>query len=153
MAVVEEFKKFALRGNVVDLAIGVIIGGAFAKITNSLVNDIIMPPIGVLLGKVDFSNLYLSLTGKHYPSLAAARAAGAATINYGVFINNVIDFLIIAVVLFFVVRQINRLQLEPETQAKPVTKACPYCCTPIPIQATRCPACTSELDAAPLVQA
>jgi len=141
----KEFKKFAMRGNVIDLAIGVIIGGAFGKIVTSFVNDILMPPIGLLLGKVDFSNLYINLSGGHYDSLAQAQEAGAATLNYGLFINNVIDFVIIAFVIFLLVRQINKLEKPAETPGEPTTKACPYCYSSIPIKATRCPACTSEL--------
>ncbi len=146
----DEFKKFAMRGNVLDLAIGVIIGGAFGKIVTSLVNDIIMPPIGLLLGRVNFSNLFLNLSGTRYASLAEAQAAGAATINYGVFLNTVLDFLIVAVVIFVLVRQINRLQRpKPAPPAEPTTKECPYCCSTIPIKAIRCPQCTSPLDSAP----
>ncbi len=142
----DEFKKFAMRGNVLDLAIGVIIGGAFGKIVTSLVNDIIMPPIGLLLGRVNFSNL----SGTRYASLAEAQAAGAATINYGVFLNTVLDFVIVAVVIFVLVRQINRLQRpKPAPPAEPTTKECPYCCSTIPIKAIRCPQCTSPLDSAP----
>lgn len=141
----KEFKEFALRGNVIDLAIGVIIGGAFGKIITSLVNDILMPPIGLLLGKVDFSNLYINLSGGHFASLAAAKDAGAATINYGSFLNTVIDFLIVAFIIFLIIRQINRLQKPAPKPAAPPTKECPYCLTSIPMKATRCPACTSEL--------
>ena len=140
----KEFKEFAMRGNVMDLAIGVIIGGAFGKITTSLVNDIIMPPIGLLLGKVDFSNLFLNLSGGTYASLADAQKAGAATLNYGLFINNVINFLIIALVIFLIVKQINRLQ-KPQPSTAPSTKECPFCLSTIPIKATRCPHCTSQL--------
>lgn len=144
----EEFKKFALRGNVLDLAIGIIIGTAFGKIVTSLVNDILMPPIGLLLGKVDFSNLFIDLSGQGYPSLAAAQAAGAPTINYGLFINTVIDFIIVAFVIFLLVRQVNRLMAPPApAPAAPTTKECPYCLSTIPIQATRCAYCTSELKA------
>jgi large conductance mechanosensitive channel len=141
----KEFKKFAMRGNVIDLAIGVIIGGAFGKIVTSFVNDILMPPVGLLLGKVDFSNLYINLSGGKYDSLAAAQEAGAATLNYGLFLNTVIDFVIIAFVIFLLVRQINKLEKPAETPKEPTTKECPYCCSSIPIKATRCPACTSEL--------
>lgn len=141
-----EFKKFVMRGNVVDLAVGIIIGGAFGKIVTSLVNDIIMPPIGVLLGKVDFASLYINLSGKSYASLAAAKEAGAATINYGLFINAVIDFLIVAFVIFLLIKQVNRLKAEP-APAAPNTKECPYCLSVIPLKATRCPNCTSELKA------
>ena len=142
----KEFKEFAMRGNVMDLAIGVIIGGAFGKITTSLVNDVIMPPIGLLLGKVDFSNLYINLSGGSYISLAQAREAGAVTINYGLFINTLIDFLIIAFVVFMLVRQVNRLQKsEPEPAPAPATRECPFCFSSISIKATRCPQCTSNI--------
>jgi len=142
----KEFKAFIMRGNVLDLAIAVIIGGAFGKIVSSLVNDIIMPPIGLLLGGMDFSNLYINLSGQSYPSLAAAKEAGAATINYGVFLNNVIDFLVVALVIFFVVRAANKLMPKP-TAEPPQTKDCPYCLSKVPLKATRCPFCTSELKA------
>jgi large conductance mechanosensitive channel len=142
----EEFKKFITRGNVLDLAMGVIIGGAFGKIVSSLVNDIIMPPIGLLLGGVNFANLFINLSGKHYDSLAAAKDAGAATINYGVFINTIIEFLIVAFVLFLIIKQVNRLQRPKEAApAAPATKECPFCFTNIPVQAKRCPNCTSQL--------
>lgn len=142
----KEFKEFIMRGNVIDLAVGIIIGAAFGKIVTSLVNDIIMPPIGLLLGKVDFSNLFINLSGQPYATLAEAKDAGAATINYGLFINNVIDFLIVAVAVFLVVRVVNRLRRKPEAApAVPTTKECPYCFTAIPIKATRCPNCTSQL--------
>ena len=141
----KEFKNFAMRGNVLDLAIGVILGGAFGKIVTSLVNDILMPPIGLALGKMDFSNLFIDLSGGHYSSLAAAKEAGAATINYGSFLNTIIDFLIVSFVIFLIIRQINRLQTPEPKAAEPVTKECPYCLTSIPKKATRCPACTSEL--------
>jgi large conductance mechanosensitive channel len=139
-----EFKKFVMRGNVVDLAVGIIIGGAFGKIITSLVNDIIMPPIGVLLGKVDFANLYINLSGKTFDSLADAKAAGAATINYGLFINTVLDFVIVAFVIFLLIKQVNRLKAAP-APVEPNTKDCPYCLSVIPLKATRCPNCTSEL--------
>lgn len=141
----EEFKRFALRGSVIDLAVGFIMGAAFNKIVASLVNDLLMPPVGLLLGKVDFSNLYLNLSGQHYSSLAEAKAAGAATLNYGLFLNTIIEFLIVAFALFLLVRQINRLQ-RAEKPATPTTKECPYCFTKIPIKATRCPNCTSQLE-------
>lgn len=141
---IKEFKDFIMRGNVLDLAIGVIIGGAFGKIISSLVSDVLMPPIGMLLGKVDFSNLFLDLSGGHYASLADAQAAGAATLNYGLFINNIINFLIIALVIFMIVKQVNRLQ-KPQPAAVPITKECPFCKSTIPIKATRCPYCTSQL--------
>ncbi|MGC9397360.1 MAG: large conductance mechanosensitive channel protein MscL [Anaerolineae bacterium] len=144
----QEFKKFVMRGNVFDLAVGIIIGGAFGKIVTSFVNDILMPPIGALLGNVDFTNLFINLSGQSYESLAAAQEAGAATINYGLFLNNVIDFLIVAFVIFLLIRQINRMKKEePEAPAEPTTKTCPYCFTDIPIKATRCPHCTSQLEA------
>jgi large conductance mechanosensitive channel len=142
----KEFKAFIARGNVVDLAVGVIIGGAFGKITTSLVNDIIMPPIGLILGKVDFTNLFVDLSEKQYPSLAAAKAAGAPTINYGAFINTVIDFLIVAFVVFLLVRAVSRL--VPKAEVPVATKECPRCCEAIPVKATRCPKCTSELGVA-----
>ncbi|MGB0036686.1 MAG: large-conductance mechanosensitive channel protein MscL [Candidatus Acidiferrales bacterium] len=142
----KEFKAFAMRGNVVDLAIGIIIGAAFGKIITSLVSDILMPPIGLILGKVDFSSLFLNISGKSYASLAAAKAAGAATINYGLFLNTVIDFLIVAFVIFLLVRQINRWN-KPAPAPEATTKDCPYCVTAIPIRATRCPNCTSEVRA------
>jgi large conductance mechanosensitive channel len=143
----KEFREFAMRGNVIDLAVGVIIGAAFGKIVSSLVNDIIMPPLGLILGQVDFSNLFISLSGKSYSSLANARAAGAATLNYGIFINNVIDFLIVAFAVFLLVRGVNRLYHAPAPPS-PTTHPCPYCLTTVPLAATRCPACTSELAAA-----
>jgi large conductance mechanosensitive channel len=139
----KEFKEFAMRGNVLDMAIGIIIGAAFGKIVTSLVNDIIMPPIGLLLGRVDFSSLFINLSGKPYTTLAEAKAADAATINYGIFLNTVLDFLIVAFVIFLLVRQINRLQRQP-APAPVTTKECPYCFSAIPIKATRCPQCTSE---------
>ncbi len=145
----EDFKKFIMRGNVLDLAVGVIIGGAFGAIVTSLVNDVIMPPIGLLLGKVDFSQLFINLSGQEYASLAAAQEAGAATINYGAFLNTIINFLIVALVIFLVVRWFNKMQTmgkKPEAPAAPTTKECPYCLTQIAIKATRCPNCTSQLD-------
>ena len=140
----KEFKEFAMRGNVVDMAVGIIIGAAFGRIITSLVSDIVMPPIGKGLGQIDFSNLFINLSGKPYDTLAAAKAAGAATINYGVFINTVIDFLIVAFVIFLIVRQINRWN-RPAPAAAPATKECTYCASSIPIKATRCPNCTSQL--------
>lgn len=141
----KEFRDFAMRGNVVDLAIGIIIGAAFGKIVTSFVNDILMPPIGILLGKVDFSNLFINLSGTPYNSLAEAKAAGAATINYGLFVNNIIDFVIVAFAVFLLVRQVNRLTKKPEAAVAPTTKECPYCASMIALKATRCPHCTSEL--------
>jgi large conductance mechanosensitive channel len=145
----QEFKEFALRGNVLDLAIAVVIGAAFGNIVNSFVSDILMPPIGLLLGNTDFSNLFINLSGRRYESLAAAQEAGAVTVNYGVFVNTVIDFVIIAFALFLIVRQVNRLQRRKEEE-KPeelTTKECPYCLSTIPVGATRCPYCTAELEA------
>ena len=140
-----EFKAFAMRGNVVDLAVGIVIGAAFGKIVSSLVNDLLMPPIGLVLGRVDFSNLFLNLSQPRYATLAEAKAAGAPTLNYGVFLNTVIDFVIVALAIFLVVRFINRLYQTPP--ATPTTKACPYCISVIPLNASRCPQCTSALQA------
>jgi large conductance mechanosensitive channel len=145
--VLKEFKQFALKGNVIDLAVGVIIGGAFGKIVSSLVEDIIMPPIGRLLGHVDFSNLFISLNGKHYDTLAAAKAAGAPTLNYGLFLNNIVNFAIVAFSIFLIVQQVNRWTKEPEVAAAPTTKECPECAMSIPIKAKRCPHCTTQLAA------
>ncbi|HXN19623.1 MAG TPA: large conductance mechanosensitive channel protein MscL [Candidatus Binatus sp.] len=142
----KEFKEFAMKGNVLDMAVGIIIGAAFGKIITSLVSDVIMPPIGLILGRVDFSSLFVNLSGAHYDSLAAAKAAGAPTINYGLFLNAVVDFLIVAFVIFLVIRQVNRWK-KPVPAAAPATKECPYCYSAIPIKATRCPNCTSELRA------
>lgn len=144
MSLIKEFQTFAARGNVLDLAVGVIVGGAFGKIVTSLVNDVIMPPIGLLLGKVDFSGLYVNLSGKAYDSLAAAKAAGAPTVNYGLFVNALIDFLIVAFVIFLLVRQINKMVAKPVA----TTKECPRCVSAIPVKATRCPHCTSDIPAA-----
>lgn len=141
----KEFREFAMRGNVIDLAIGIIIGGAFGKIVTSLVNDIIMPPLGFLFGKMDFSSLFVSLNGMEYKTLAGAKAAGAPTINYGLFINAVVDFLIVAFCIFLVVRAINRLK-KPAGPAAPTEKECPYCLSKVPLQAVRCAHCTSELN-------
>jgi large conductance mechanosensitive channel len=140
----KEFKEFAMRGNVVDMAIGIIIGGAFGTIVTSLVKDIIMPPIGLLLGKVDFTNLFLNLTGGSYPTLTAAQTGGAVTINYGLFLNTIINFIIVAFAIFILVRQINRLK-KPAPVAAPSTKECPYCLSEVPLKASRCAYCTSEL--------
>ena len=142
----KEFKEFAMRGNLIDLAIGIIIGGAFGKIISSFVNDIIMPPIGMLLGQVNFSDLFVALDGKAYASLSAAQEAGAPTLNYGLFINNLIDFLIVAFVIFLVVRAINKMKKPaPAAAAEVTTKECPHCCSQIPLNAKRCPQCTSTL--------
>ena len=143
----KEFKEFALKGNVVDMAVGIIIGAAFGKIVSSLVGDVLMPPIGKLLGNIDFSSLFVALDGKAYDSLHAAQVAGAPTINYGLFINTVIDFVIVAFVIFLIVKQMNRLKKEP-APAAPTTKDCPYCMMPMAIKASRCPHCTSEVKAA-----
>jgi len=143
----KEFKEFAMRGNVLDMAIGIIIGAAFGKIISSLVGDVLMPPIGRLVGNLDFSSLFIALNGQAYDSLKAAKDAGAPTINYGLFINTVIDFVIVAFVIFMLVKQMNRLKKEaPPAPAS--TKECPYCCSQIPLKATRCLACTSEVKAA-----
>jgi large conductance mechanosensitive channel len=141
----KEFKDFIMRGNVLDLAVAVIIGGSFGKIVTSFVNDIVMPPIGLLLGKVNFSNLFIDLSGQGYTSLADAQAAGAPTLNYGLFINTVIDFVIVAFVIFLVIKGVNSLK-KPAPAAAPTTKACPQCATEIPLAAKRCPHCTSELQ-------
>lgn len=142
----KEFKEFAMKGNVVDLAVGVIIGGAFGKIISSLVNDIIMPLVGLLLGKADFSNLFFAFDGKTYKTLKEAKDAGAATLNYGIFLNNVIDFLIIAFSIFIIIKQLNRFSKKKEEPSVPSTKKCNYCCSEIPVEATRCPHCTSILE-------
>jgi large conductance mechanosensitive channel len=139
-----EFKKFIMRGNVLDLAVGVIIGAAFGKIVASLVGDILMPIIGLALGKIDFSSLFVSLNGETYANLAAAKAAKAPTLNYGLFLNTCIEFLIVAFAIFMVIKVVNRFQ-KPAPAAAPTTKDCPQCCTAIPLAAKRCPACTSML--------
>ncbi len=143
----KEFKEFAMRGNVLDLAIGIIIGAAFGKIITSFVNDVLMPPIGLLLGGVNFANFFLTLSGPTVITLEEAQAAGAVTLNYGVFINTIIDFLIVAFAIFLLIRQVNRLQRQPAPEpAAPTTKECPYCFTSISIKAVRCPNCTSQLE-------
>ena len=141
----KEFKEFAMRGSVVDLAVGVIIGAAFGKIVSSLVDDLIMPPIGRLLGHVDFSNLFISLNGAHYDTLALAKAAGAPTLNYGLFLNTIINFLIIAFCVFVIVHQFHRWTTKPAPPAAPTTKDCPQCAMTIPIQAKKCGHCTTQL--------
>jgi large conductance mechanosensitive channel len=144
----KEFKEFTMRGNVLDMAIGIVIGVAFGKIVTSFVNDVVMPPIGLLLGKVDFSNLFIDLSGKSYATLAEAKAAGAATIKYGLFLNTVVDFVIVAFVIFLLIQQINRMKRQPEAaSAAPTTKECPYCLSSIAIKATRCSHCTSDVKA------
>jgi large conductance mechanosensitive channel len=143
---IKEFKEFAMRGSVLDMAVGIIIGAAFGQIVNSFVQDILMPPIGRLLGHVDFSNLFVSLSGTHYDTLAAAKAAGAATLNYGLFLNTVINFLIVAFAVFLLVRQVNRLAQKPApAPVAPATRDCPYCLSAVPAKAMKCAHCTSEL--------
>ena len=139
-----EFKKFIMRGNVLDLAVGVIIGAAFGRIVTSLVNDMLMPVIGLAIGQIDFSALFVSLNGQHYANLADAKAAKAPTLNYGIFINTIIEFLIVAFAIFILVKQVNRFQ-KPAPAPAATTKDCPQCCTAIPLAAKRCPACTSAL--------
>ena len=143
----KEFKEFAMRGNLLDLAIGIMLGTAFGRIVTSFVNDVLMPPIGLLLGRVDFTTLFINLSGERHASLAAAKAAGAATINYGVFLNTVLDFIIVAFAMFLIIRQVNRLLRRPAADAVVLTKERPYCFLSISIKATRCPNCTSELKA------
>ena len=143
---VKEFKEFALRGNMLDMAVGIIIGAAFGKIVASFVSDILMPPIGLLLGNVDFSNLFINLSTHSYTSLAAAKAAGAPTMNYGVFVQTLIDFLLVAIAIYLLVRQVNKLKRgQPEGIPAATTKECPACTTMIPLRANRCPHCTTEL--------
>ena len=139
-----EFKTFLMRGNVVDLAVAVVLGAAFGAIVTSFVNDLLMPPLGLALGRVNFSELFVSLSGQSYPTLAAAKAAGAPTLNYGVFLNTIINFVLIAFAVFVVVRQANRLKGPPPPPAPPA-RECPHCATVIPVKARRCPHCTSEL--------
>jgi len=152
-----EFKKFAMRGNVIDMAVGIIIGAAFGKIVDSLVKDILMPPLGILLGKIDFTNMFVVLrdgTGSPapYASLEVAKNAGAVTLNVGLFLNNVISFIIVAFAVFLLIKGVNKLQEKIEAQdikqeaAKPTVKTCPFCCSSIPVGATRCPQCTSKLE-------
>jgi large conductance mechanosensitive channel len=149
--VLKEFKEFAMRGSVVDMAVGIVIGAAFGTIVKSFVDDVLMPPIGLLLGNVDFSNLFITLkegakAAGPYASLAAAKAAGAVTLNLGLFINTIISFLIVAFAVFLVIKAINRMKRQEEITAEPTTRDCPFCFTTIPIQATRCPHCTSPLQ-------
>ena len=155
MGMVKEFKEFAMRGNVVDMAVGIIIGGAFGTIVKSMVSDVLMPPIGLLLGGVDFSNLFIVLkegaeNGAPYAALTDAQGAGAVTINYGIFINAVISFLIVAFAVFLLIKGINNLKRKEEEAppAEPITKECPFCMSSIAIKATRCPNCTSKLEPA-----
>jgi large conductance mechanosensitive channel len=143
----KEFKQFAMKGNVLDMAIGVIIGAAFGKIVTSFVSDVLMPPLGLLLGRMDFSGLFLNLSGTGYATLADAKKAGAATLNYGLFLNTVIDFLIVAFVIFLLVKQVNRMRAPAPAAPPPATKECPLCTSAIPAKARRCPACTADLPA------
>jgi len=146
----KEFKEFAVKGNVIDMAVGIIIGTAFGKIITSFVNDVVMPPIGLLLGKMDFTNLFLPLSDAAYASLADAKKAGAPTLNYGLFLNTVLDFLIVSFVIFLVIRQLNAVKKrleKPAPPAEPVQKDCPFCISKIPVKAVRCPHCTSEIKA------
>ena len=145
MAMLKEFREFAARGNVVDLAVGVIIGAAFGKIVTSLVNDIVMPPIGMVIGRIDFKNLFVALNGQTYASLADAQKAAAPTINYGIFLNTLLEFLIVAFVIFLIVRQINRMKAPAPAPPAPDLKDCPFCISRIPAKATRCANCTSDL--------
>lgn len=142
----KEFREFALRGNMLDIAVGIILGAAFGRIVSSLVSDIILPPIGLAVGGFDFSNLFITLKGGPFPSIAAAKAVGAPTINYGLFINTLIDFLVVAFALFLLIRQINWMLPKPEVT--PTARPCPFCLSTIPLQAVRCPNCTSELKTA-----
>ena len=142
----KEFKEFAIKGNVVDMAVGIVIGAGFGKIVSSFVADILMPPVGMLMGKMDFSNMYVNLSGKEFPSLKAAKEAGAATINYGVFLNTMLDFVFVAFAIFLLVRMVNRWRATPPPPpADPTTKECPFCVMSIPIKATKCGHCTSEI--------
>ena len=142
----KEFREFAMRGNVMDMAVGIIIGAAFGKIVTSFVNDVLMPPIGLLLGNLDFSNMFITLSGPSAATLDAAKKAGAVTLNYGLFVSAVIDFVIVAFVIFLAIKQINRLRRPaPAVAAAPTTKECPYCVSVIPLKATRCPQCTAEI--------
>ncbi|MGI6712921.1 MAG: large conductance mechanosensitive channel protein MscL [Bacillota bacterium] len=144
MSLIKEFKEFAMKGNVIDLATGVVIGTAFGKIVTSLVNDIIMPVISIISGRIDFTNLFISLDGKSYDTLQMAKAAGAATLNYGLLITNIIDFLIIAFAIFMVINQVNRFKEKPAAEPE-ITKICPYCQSSIHIAAVKCPYCISEI--------
>jgi len=143
----KDFRDFAVRGNVVDMAVGIVLGASFGGIVTSLVNDVLMPPIGLVLGKADFSNLFISLTGRPFDTVAAAKTAGAATLNYGIFLNTVINFVIVAFAMFLVVRQVNKLRAPAPAPVAPAMKSCAYCCSQIPVAATRCPDCTSQLKA------
>ena len=145
----KEFRAFLMRGNVLELAVGIVIGGAFGAVVTSFVNDVLMPPIGLALGRVNFADMFINLSGQSYPSVAAAKAAGAPTLNYGVFINTVINFIIVGFVIFLLVREVNRRTAAPPAPAAaPTTRECPQCAMQIPIKARRCPHCTSEVRAA-----
>jgi large conductance mechanosensitive channel len=142
----KEFKEFAMKGNVLDMAVGIIIGAAFGKIISSFVADVLMPPLGLLLGKVNFTNLFVTLSGASFPTLEEAKKAGAVTLNYGVFLNTCIDFLLVAFAVFLLVKQVNRMRATAPAPAPAVTtKECPFCTSAIPLKATRCPQCTSEI--------
>ena len=143
----KEFRDFAIKGNFLDLAVAFILGAAFGSVVNSLVKDIIMPPVGLILGRIDFTNLFIALDGKAYPSLKAAQDAGAATLNYGLFITTLVNFIILAFIMFLIVRAANRFKQKPHPPEETTTKECPYCYSTIPKKATRCPECTSELKA------
>ena len=145
MGLAKEFKEFALKGNVIDLAVAVVIGGAFGKIVTSFVDDILMPVLGVLIGKHDFADYFVSLSGGHFETLAQAKAAGAATLNYGLFINTVVNFLIVAVAIFIAIRQMNKLSRKPAEAATPNMKDCPQCLSAIPVKALRCKFCTQAV--------
>jgi len=145
----KEFKAFAMRGNVLDMAVGIILGAAFGRIVSSLVADVIMPPIGLVLGRVDFASLFVNLSGQSFPSVAAAKAAGAPTLNYGIFLQAIVDFVIVTFVIFLLVRQVNRWTTAPAPPAAPTTRECPYCLSQIPIKATRCAHCTADVAARP----
>jgi large conductance mechanosensitive channel len=141
----KEFKEFAMKGNVLDMAVGIVIGAAFGKIVTSFVTDVLTPPLGLLLGKVDFSNLFITLSSGSYATLAEAKAKGAATLNYGLFLNAVVDFLIVAFAIFLVVKQVNRMRTPAPAPPAPATKECPYCTSAIAVKAIRCPQCTADL--------
>jgi large conductance mechanosensitive channel len=145
MSMLKEFKEFAMKGNVLDLAVAVVLGAAFAKIVNSFVDDVLMPPIGMLIGKHDISSYFVTLSPGHYETLAQAKAAGAATLNYGVFLATVVNFLIVALAIFLVVRQINAMTRKPAEQITPTLRDCPQCLSPVPINATRCKFCTEPV--------
>lgn len=146
MGMMKEFREFAMKGSVVDLAVGVIIGAAFGKIVTAFVNEILMPPLGLLLGKIDFNNLFINLSGVHYQTLKAAREAGAPVIGYGAFLNTILDFVLVAFAIFIVIKQINRMRREPPP-APPDTQDCPFCATAIPVKAVKCPHCTADIGA------